>query len=103
MDYIVYNRSDECNDYLSDNKPYKFKINLKAPLILKGFWTVALVEFYCSLPPKAPKNESVLHLFANICKESVIDGESKPILRRIQSSKKNQWMHSFFRHFIFPS
>ena len=103
MDYIVYVRSDECNDYFSDNKPYKFQIHLKAPLILKGFWTEALVEFYCSQPSKAPKrNDNVLHLFANICKESVIDGECKPILRRIPSSKKNQWMHSFSSPFYLP-
>ena len=104
MDHILYVRSDECNDYFSDNKPYKFKIHLKSPLLLKGFWTEALVEFDCSTQSnKALKRrESVLHVFANICKESVIDGEKRPILRRIPLSKKNQWMYQFSSPFYPP-
>lgn len=101
MDHIVYIRSDECNDYFRDNKSYKFKVHLKSPLILKGFWTVALLEFYCTIPSKA-KNDDVLHLFCNFCKESILDGELKPILRRIPSSKKSQWLHSFSSPFYLP-
>lgn len=101
MDYIVYIRSDECNDYFGDNQPYKFKIHLKTPLILKGFWTVALVDFYSTMPSKA-KNNEVLHLFCNFCKESIVDGEMKPILRRIPASKKSQWLHTFSTLFHLP-
>ena len=101
MDHIVYIRSDECDDYFKDNQPYKFKVHLKNPLILKGFWTVALVEFYCTIPSKA-KNDEVLHLFCNVCKESIIDGELKPILRRIHSTKKSQWLHAFITPFHLP-
>lgn len=101
MDYIVYIRSDECNDYFKDNKPFKFKVHLKTPLILKGFWTVALVEFYCTIPAKA-KNEQELNLFCNFCKESIVGGEMKPILRRIPSTKKSQWLHAFSIPFHLP-
>lgn len=101
MDYIVYIRSDECDDYFSQNQPYKFKVHLKTPLILKGFWTVALVEFYSSVASKA-KSDEVLHLFCNFCKESIIDGEMKPILRRILSTKKSQWLHAFSTLFHLP-
>lgn len=94
MDSIVYIRSDECDDYFPQNKPFKFKIHLKTPLILKGFWTMALLEFYCSLPSKA-KNDSVLHIFCNVCKESILEGELKQILRRIPPSKRGQWLYSF--------
>ena len=101
MDHIVYIRSDECDDYFKDNQAYKFKVHLKNPLILKGFWTVALEEFYCTIPSKA-RNEEVLYLFCNICKESIIDGELKPILRRIHSTKKSQWLHTFTTTFQLP-
>ena len=101
MDYIVYIRSDECDHYFKDNQPYKFRVHLKSPLILRGFWTVALVEFYCTLPAKA-KNDEVLHLYCNFCKESIIDGEMKPILRRIPPTKKSQWLHSFSTIFQLP-
>ena len=68
---------------------------------MKGFWTVALVEFHCSLPSKS-KNDSVLHLYCNFCKESILDGESKQILRRIPPSKKGQWLYSFAMPFYLP-
>ena len=103
MDYIVYIRSDESRDYFSQNTASKFRIHLKQPLFLKGFWMVALVEFYCSESIKVSrKRDNVLYLFCDICKESVIDGEKKPILRRIPPSKKNQWMHLFASPFYLP-
>ena len=77
------------------------KFILKNPLILKGFWTVALVEFYCAVPAKS-KRDDVLHLFSNFSKESVIDGEMKQILRRIPSTKKGQWLHTFSTLFYLP-
>ena len=101
MDVVVYIRSDECDDYFEANKPYKFRVHMKKPLILKGFWTVALVEFYCTISSKA-KNDEVLYLFCNFCKESVIDGEMKPILRRIPSTKKSQWLYAFSIPFHLP-
>ena len=52
MNHFVYIRSDKCDDYVKDNAPHKFNIYLKAPLILKGFWTVRLVEFFCKLNSK---------------------------------------------------
>ena len=62
MDHILCIRFNECDDYFKDNKPYKFKVQLKNPLILKGFWTVALLEFYCTIPSKAKSGEAGLKL-----------------------------------------
>ena len=70
-------------------------------MILKGFWTVALIEFCCTIPSKT-KNDKELHLFCNFCKESIIKGEMKPILRRIASTKKSQWLHAFSTAFQLP-
>lgn len=101
MDHFVYIRSDECDDYFKGNNPYKFKIHLKSPLVLKGFWTVSLVEFYAAASSRV-KNDTVLYVFCNFCKESILDGELKPILRCIPSSKKNQWFYSFSLPFHVP-
>ena len=101
MDHIVFIRSNKCDDYFKDNKPYKFNVHLKNPLILKGFCTVALPEFYCTIPSRA-KNDEALHLFCNVCKESIIDGELKPILRRIHLTKKSQWLPAFLTPFHLP-
>lgn len=101
MDHFVYIRSDECDDYFKDNKPYQFKIHLKAPLVLKGFWTVGLVEFFCKINSKS-KTEDVLYVFCNFCKESILNGELKPLLRRLPSTKKNQWIYSFDATFYRP-
>ena len=90
----MYIKSGECNDYFKSGMPYHFKIHLKSPLVLKGFGTVGLLEFYCIASSK-PKLDNVLHLFCNLSKECIINGELKPLLRRIPSSEKNQWMHSF--------
>lgn len=94
MDHFVYIRSDECDDYFKDNMPCKFKIHLKSPLILKGFWTVGLVEFFCT-SSSSTKLNNVLHLFCNFCNESILNGELQPLLRRMPPSKKNQWIYSF--------
>ena len=101
MDHIVYIRSNECDDYFKDNKPYQFKVHLKNPLILKGFWTLALLEFHCTIPSRA-KHDEALHLFCNVCKESIIDCELKPILRRMPTTKKSQWLHAFLTPFHLP-
>lgn len=104
MDHFVYIRSDECDNYFSDNKPYKFKIHLSAPLLLKGFWKVALVEFYCKVKPnkKIYAKDSVLYVFCNFCKENVLNGELLPILRRLPPTKTNQWIYTFESSFYVP-
>ena len=59
------------------------------------------MEFYCTMSSKA-KNDEVLHLFCNFCKESIIDGEMKPISCRIPTTKKSQWLHTFSNLFHLP-
>lgn len=44
----------------------------------------------------------MLFLFTNVCKESIIDGELKPILRRIPETKTSQWLHAFMTPFRLP-
>ena len=101
MDHFVYIRSDESRDYFKNNLPCNFKIHLKAPLLLKGFWTVALVEFFCTVNSKS-KNDNTLFVFCNFCKEGVLNGELQPLLRRLPSTKQNQWMYSFDSAFYRP-
>ena len=62
---------------------------------------MALLEFYCTIPSKAI-NDEALHLFCNVCKESIIDCELKPILCRILTTKKSQRLLTFLTPFHLP-
>ena len=42
----MYIKSNESDNYFSDNKASKFKLHLKTPLSFHGFWKVGLVEFH---------------------------------------------------------
>ncbi len=45
--------------------------------------------------PQYKMSDQVLYIYCNFCKESTVFGELQPILRRIPSTKKNQWNYSF--------
>ena len=56
--------------------------HLKSQLTLNGVWKVALMDI------KIPQNnhmleEKDLYLFSNMCGESVVDGVSQSLLRRV--------------------
>ena len=95
MEYYVYIKSDDSNDYFADNKPYRFKVHLKTPLVLKGFWKVALTEFYAKLDSSVRMERQTLYIYTDFCKESIVFGQGHPILRRVVPTRKNQWKYSF--------
>ena len=94
---IVYIRSDESNAYFPENKPWHFKVHLKSPLVLNQKSTVALLEIEASAskPRTLYKTNTTLFVYSDICRESVLNGEKKTILRRISMSKMNKWQHIF--------
>ena len=90
---IVYLQSGESNDYFPDNKPSNFKIHLKTPLIFDGKWEIALLEFQASASKTKSKHNTnqTVFIFTNICDESILNGEKQQVLRRVSSTKSNQW------------
>lgn len=91
---ILYIRSDESNVYFPENKPWHFKVHLKSPLMFKQKWLISLLEFDATATKSRTTNQTLL-LYSNICSESVIDGEKKPILRRISMTKLGKWSYIF--------
>lgn len=102
MDRYVYVKSDDSDTYFADNKPYRFRVHLNTPLNLKGFWRVCLSEFYAQTGLNAKLGDQVLYVYCNFCKESIVFGELQPILRRLPSTKRNQWNYSFDSDFYIP-
>lgn len=99
MDRYVYVKSDESDRYFPDNKAYKFRVHLSTPLIFDGFWKIALVEFYAQLDnqPKKSKsiNNDILYISSDICKESIVQGNEQPVLRRLWKNSASAWNYIF--------
>lgn len=97
MDRYVYIKSDESNNYFLDNKVFRFKVHLKTPLSFHGFWKVGLVELHANVKKTIakPKDIQAIYLFTNICKESIVNGEEQPLLRRLEKNSKNGWSYIF--------
>ena len=103
MEKFVYINSDDSDDYFKHNTPYKFKIHLKTPLILKGTWKVALVEFFAKTSStNVQSRNKILHVFCNISRESLLNCELQPILRRFRNTKQNEWNYIFKSPFYIP-
>lgn len=92
MSIYVTMSSDKALEYFPNNKAYKFTSHLNSPLFLDGLWRVALVEaeISCSLS----KEESI-YLYSNLCGESIVDGEQKPLLRRLTAINQGNWSSIF--------
>ena len=84
MDQYMYITSNESDNYFLDNKPYKFKVRLKTPLTFHGLWKIGLIEFQAEVDTNRKQSSfpDWLYLISNICKESIVDGEEQPVLRR---------------------
>lgn len=99
MDRYVYIKSDDSNSYFSNNKVFRFKVHFKLPLLLHGFWKVGLTELHVKvdkqmLLPKKSVDEA-LYVFTNICKESIVNCEEQPLLRRLEPTSKQGWNYMF--------
>ena len=101
MDRCIYVQSDESDDYFSNNDIFKFKVHLNTPLTLQGFWKVALVEFHVREKAKTKADEA-LYVYTDICKESIVHGEEKALLRRLQKNKKSEWDHVIQSPYYLP-
>ena len=96
--YVVLS-SDKSLQYFPSNTSYKFSCHLNAPLILEGKWKVALVEAYVS---SSYSKSNMLYLSSSICEESIIEGEKKPLLRRLTAYSPGQWNTVFESGFYVP-
>ena len=92
MERYIYVQSDESNVVFDDNNTTNFRNQLKFPLYLQGLWKVALVEFHATEKSKGKtKADGGLYIFSDLCKESIVKGEERPLLRRIEKSSKSKW------------
>jgi len=85
--YVVLS-SDKSSSYFPNNAPYRFKSHLNAPLLLEGTWKVALIE--AEITSSLSKEETV-YLHSSICQDSIVEGEKKPLLRRLISISPGDW------------
>ena len=88
-------RSDESDNYFPTNQPYKFKVHLDTPLTLEGFWKVALIELNATIDssksrPKKDVSDRLI-ISSSLCKESILHGHEKPVLRAIWKTSNKGW------------
>ena len=101
MDRYLYVQSDESNTYFVDNTTTKFRVQLKFPLYLPGVWKVALVEFHASERTNLMTSEC-LYIYSDICKESIVYGEERSLLRRLEKSGDGKWDYILNTPFYLP-
>jgi hypothetical protein len=100
-DRYIYLQSNESNEYFSENETGHFKVQLKAPLFLDGSWQVALVNFHATENARS-KLSSGLYIYSDICGESIVKGESRPLLRRLEKNKKSEWDYTLDTPYYVP-
>ena len=88
MSLYVILSSDNSKDYFPNNSPASFRSHLNIPLILNGMWRVAIVE--ANISTTISKTEALL-VHSNICDDSIVNGYSKPLLRRLMSVDPGNW------------
>ena len=81
--------SDKSLEFFPHNKSYKFKSHLSAPLLLEGTWRIALVEvdISCTL-----SKTDAIYLYSDICGEPIVDGQQRPLLRRLPATSLGNWL-----------
>ena len=81
MDRYLYVQSDESNTFFNDNTTTRFRVQLKFPLYLPGLWKVALVEFHATEKAKSTqKADDGIYIYSDLCKDSILFGEERPLL-----------------------
>ena len=88
MSIYVILSSDKSSNYFPENKPHRFKSHLNAPLVLEGTWKVALLEAEIT---STLSKEDAIYLHSSICQDSIVEGEKKPLLRRLISNRPGDW------------
>jgi hypothetical protein len=102
MDRYIYIRSEDSDTFFSDNQTHKFKVHLKTPLHLPGKWKVGLVHFYALSKGGKVKPGDGLYVYSDICKESIVFGEERPLLRRMEQSNRNEWSYDIDNPYYLP-
>lgn len=103
MDRYLYVQSDESNTVFDDNTTARFRVQLNFPLYLPGVWKVALVEFHATEKAKSTiKADEGLYIYTDLCKESIVNGEERPLLRRLEKSSKGKWDYILDPPFYLP-
>ena len=98
-DRYIYVKSDESNAYFVNNSTHRFKVQLKLQLYLPGKWKVGLVHFHATEKGKSMKADEGLY---DLCKESIVYGEERPLLCRVEKSSKGKWDYAFLNPFYVP-
>lgn len=99
----IYVKSDESSEYFDHNKTYKFKVHLQLPLYFYGKWKVALVQFHATEKGKSSsKADEGLYVYTDLCKESIVYGEERALLRRLEKTEKGKWDYTFDTPFYVP-
>ena len=101
MDRYLYVQSDESNAFFVDNSTTRFRVQLKFPLYLPGVWKVALFEFHAS-ERTTLKNQDSLYIYSDLCKESIVYGEERPLLRRLEKNSDGKWDYILNPPFYVP-
>ena len=92
MDRYIYVHSNESDIFYEDNQTTNFRVQLKYPLYLPGVWKVALIEFNASEKSKSKlKADDGLYIYTDLCKESIVNGKERPLLRRLEKITKSKW------------
>lgn len=94
MSFYVIVNSNQSLDFFPNNTPSYFCVHLKTPLQLQGIWKVGLSEIYIH-ENHIVSSHRHLYVYTNICGESIVDGESQPLLRRLISNENGSWMNIF--------
>ena len=85
--YVILGSNNSLN-YFPHNKPYRFRSQLNAPLNMNGMWKVALVE--ADISSSISKTDTV-YLHSSICDDSIVNGQSEPLIRRLMASSTGNW------------
>lgn len=103
MDRYLYVRSDESSIYFDDNTTHRFRVQLNFPLYLPGVWKVALVEFHATEKSKSTlKADDGLYIYTDLCKDAIVRGEERPLLRRLEKSSRGKWDYILDQPFYVP-
>lgn len=103
MDKYLYVRSDDSNAVFDDNTSNRFRVQLHFPLYLPGLWKVALVEFHATDKNNSTlKTDEGLYIYSDICQESIVYGEQRPLLRRLEKNSKGRWDYTLDPPFYVP-
>jgi hypothetical protein len=95
--WIIMSSDSQHNlNYYPDNKPYKFTSHLEQPLTMDGSWYITLRELFAKRTGSRKKSkeitDDILYVYCSLAEMMTVNGEQKPLLRRIKATKPNTWI-----------